>query len=226
MPSESRDERPWPVAPSTRVDGPSRTEGSGHISCRAGRDPRTCRPTQKVIRSRAPDPFWVDQDRERPDPPQHIPSGRPTRPPRGTSRSTSAWLRSGLRERASAADRDSASATPPRISRMPRIAPDRRAGARACRHRAAASPVRCTNSGSVCHSACQPPTPRSCSCGIAASIVATSPGARTAAAIAMTARTGFRLCGIDDEPPRRPPESSFGRLRSARETQIPADFSE
>ena len=44
--------------------------------------------------------------------------------------------------------------------------------------------VRSTSAGSVSHSACQPPTARSCSCGIAASIVATRPGACTAAATA------------------------------------------
>ena len=59
-----------------------------------------------------------------------------------------------------------------------------------------------TSSGSVSHSACHPPRPRSCSCGIAANIVATSPGARTAAASATAQATGLRFCGIVEEPPR------------------------
>ena len=66
----------------------------------------------------------------------------------------------------------------------------------------AAPPASETISGSVSHSACQPPSPRSCSCGIAASIVPTSPGTRVAAESTAAHATGFRLCGIVEEPPR------------------------
>ncbi len=57
-------------------------------------------------------------------------------------------------------------------------------------------------SGSVSHSACQPPKPRSCSCTIADSIVDTSAGTRCAAASTTAELMGLRLCGIVDEPPR------------------------
>ena len=72
----------------------------------------------------------------------------------------------------------------------------------------AAPAVSDTSSGSVGHSACHPPSPRSCSCGIAASIVATRPGARTAAASTTDACTGFCLCGIADEWPPFPSAAS------------------
>ena len=61
--------------------------------------------------------------------------------------------------------------------------------------------------GSVAHSACQAPAARSCSWPMHASIVATRPGARRAAATAAMAATGLRLCGIVDEPPRPSPAS-------------------
>ena len=57
-------------------------------------------------------------------------------------------------------------------------------------------------SGSVSHSACQPPSPRSCSCTIAASMTDTSPGTLVAAASTTAHATGLRLCGIVEEPPR------------------------
>jgi pimeloyl-ACP methyl ester carboxylesterase len=53
----------------------------------------------------------------------------------------------------------------------------------------------------VSHSACQSPRPRSCSCGMATSIVETRPGARAAHARITAHATGFCFCGIVDEPP-------------------------
>ena len=53
------------------------------------------------------------------------------------------------------------------------------------------------------HSACQAPAPRSCSWTIAASSVATSPGACFAQPSAEIAATGLCLCGIEVEPPPR-----------------------
>ena len=53
----------------------------------------------------------------------------------------------------------------------------------------------------VGHSACQPPTARSCSCTMPARNAATSDGVRAAAASATAHPAGLRLCGIDDEPP-------------------------
>ena len=52
------------------------------------------------------------------------------------------------------------------------------------------------------HSACHNPSPRSCSCGIAFSIVTTRPGIFAWIAINAALATGLCLCGIVDEPPR------------------------
>ena len=102
----------------------------------------------------------------------------------------------------SAIDNASAIATPPRTSRFRRIADgSMRRLPIATAIASADSRVARIKSAIVGHSACQPPAARSCSCGIAASIVATRPGVRIAPATAVTARTGFCLCGIDDEPP-------------------------
>ena len=58
------------------------------------------------------------------------------------------------------------------------------------------------SSASTGPSACQPPSPRSCSHGRPASTVATSPGARAAADRATWQPVGLRLCAIAEEPPR------------------------
>ena len=63
-------------------------------------------------------------------------------------------------------------------------------------------------SGSVSHSACQPPKPRSCSCTIALNITDTSPGTRVDADNTTAEATGLRLCGIVDDPPRPGAEGS------------------
>ena len=82
--------------------------------------------------------------------------------------------------------------------------------------RPSSRPIACCNapetrqqsSGRVSHSACQRPRLRSCSCGIAANRVETSPGARVAAAISTALLTGLRLCGMVEEPPRPAPAGS------------------
>ena len=64
-------------------------------------------------------------------------------------------------------------------------------------------------SGSVSHSACQPPSARCCSCCIVEIIVETRPGIRTSAAASTVAQvTGLRLCGMVEEPPRASPPGS------------------
>ena len=115
-------------------------------------------------------------------PPRRVRAPAPARPPSPSAARHAARQRRGSRACASSST-------------------TRCASARAIARRGP-SAVRCTSAGSVSHSACQPPTARSCSCGIAASIVATSPGACTAAATASADATGLRLCGIDDDPPR------------------------
>ena len=74
----------------------------------------------------------------------------------------------------------------------------------------AASPPEVTSSrfGSVGHSACQGPALRSWSCTCAANIVAARFGAMVAAASAVAAATGLRLCGMVEEPPRPSPAGS------------------
>ncbi len=74
----------------------------------------------------------------------------------------------------------------------------------------AASPPEVTSIsvGSVGHSACQGPALRSWSCTCAAKIVAARLGAMVAAASALAAATGLRLCGMVEEPPRPSPEGS------------------
>ena len=69
------------------------------------------------------------------------------------------------------------------------------------RSHATAEPVERSSSDSGRHSACHDPAARSCSCAIAPSSVAASPGACCAQASAQIAATGLRLCGIADEPP-------------------------
>ena len=72
-----------------------------------------------------------------------------------------------------------------------------------------AEPSASINAASVGHSACHPPSARSCSCrhrrddGGEASI-----GARGAAARTSAAPMGLRLCGMVEEPPRPGPEGS------------------
>ena len=61
----------------------------------------------------------------------------------------------------------------------------------------------------VSHSACQPPSPRSCSWTIAVSMTETSAGTRIAAASTTAEPTGLRLCGRVEEPPR--PDSAGSR---------------
>jgi len=68
--------------------------------------------------------------------------------------------------------------------------------------RASAADARKNTSGKVSHSACQPPSPRSCSLHHRSQSVETSPGIRAAAASTMAEATGLRLCGMVEEPPR------------------------
>ena len=62
--------------------------------------------------------------------------------------------------------------------------------------------VTSASAGKVGHSACQPPSARSCSCTCAAMMVASRLGAMVAAASAAAAAVGLRLCGMVEEPPR------------------------
>ena len=73
---------------------------------------------------------------------------------------------------------------------------------------ASAPDVTSISVGSVGHSACHGPALRSWSCTCAAKIVAARFGAMVAAASALAAATGLRLCGIVDEPPRPSPDGS------------------
>ena len=73
---------------------------------------------------------------------------------------------------------------------------------------AAANPVDWITVVTIGHSACQPPTARSCSCTIAERKLATSPGTRCAAARVTAHAIGLRLCGIVEEPPRPCPPGS------------------
>ena len=101
---------------------------------------------------------------------------------RRAARSTSACAVGFPTWAASAITTDSAMMRPCVIRRLRSIASGRTIS-RSSRSAVdvAAEAVTRTSSGSTSHSACQPPSPRSCSCGIALSIVATRPGARTAA---------------------------------------------
>ena len=62
--------------------------------------------------------------------------------------------------------------------------------------------VTSASAGNVIHSACQPPSARSCSWTWAARMVAARLGATVAADSAAAAPTGLRLCGRVEEPPR------------------------
>ncbi len=73
---------------------------------------------------------------------------------------------------------------------------------------ASAPEVTSSSVGSVGHSACQGPALRSWSCTCAAKIVAARLGAMVAAASALAAATGLRLCGMVEEPPRPSPDGS------------------
>ena len=77
---------------------------------------------------------------------------------------------------------------------------------RATRRRRSRSVVSRSVSGR--HSLCQAPAARSCSWTIAASSVATRPGACCAQPSAEIAATGLCLCGIEVEPPPRPSRTS------------------
>ena len=102
------------------------------------------------------------------------PSGaRPARPGPARRRDPSAG--------ASAAATLSLITSPPVMSMSERIfSASTSSPASSSRTSAAADPVSRSSAGSVSHSACHVPAPRSCSCAIAPSIVATSPGARCA----------------------------------------------
>ena len=67
---------------------------------------------------------------------------------------------------------------------------------------ASAPEVTSASAGKVGHSACQPPSARSCSCTSAAKMVAARLGAMVAAASATAAAVGLRLCGMVEEVPR------------------------
>ena len=69
------------------------------------------------------------------------------------------------------------------------------------RTRSTALAVKRKRPGMAAHSACQPPTARSCSCAIADRITGTTPTARRADAIAPVASTGLCFCGMADDPP-------------------------
>ena len=73
---------------------------------------------------------------------------------------------------------------------------------------ASAPEVTSSSVGKVGHSACQGPALRSWSCTCAAKIVAARLGAMVAAASALAAATGLRLCGMVEEPPRPSPDGS------------------
>ena len=83
-------------------------------------------------------------------------------------------------------------------------------------------------SGSVSHSACQPPSPRSCSCTIAASIVDTRPARASPRRARPPQPTGLRLCGIVDEPPRpgRRGLERFADLGLRQQRDIARDLAE
>ncbi|MNQ93279.1 hypothetical protein D3C85_1087380 [compost metagenome] len=117
-------------------------------------------------------------------------SSRPMRPPRA-SIAASPRIRPCVRSR---------------LARM-RAASTSRPAATSPNWRSAPA-ARVTICGSVSHSACQPPSARSCSCTMPASIVATSGGTRTATVSTAAQPTGLRLCGIVLEPPRPGPDGS------------------
>ena len=73
---------------------------------------------------------------------------------------------------------------------------------------ASAPDVTSSRFGKVGHSACHGPALRSWSCTWAAKIVAARFGAMVAAASAVAAATGLRLCGMVEEPPRPSPDGS------------------
>src|ERR1035438_6614412 len=69
---------------------------------------------------------------------------------------------------------------------------------------AIATAVDWTTAATTGHSACQPPTPRSCSCSIAERNDATSPGTRCAAASVSEQAVGLPLFDIVDDAPGQP----------------------
>ena len=70
---------------------------------------------------------------------------------------------------------------------------------------------------------CQAPADRSCSCSMAANRVPASPGARRAQARAEIAATGLCLCGIADEPPRRPALADLADLGLGQQHDVDGD---
>ena len=85
------------------------------------------------------------------------------------------------------------------------------------------------SSGSVSHSACQPPSPRSCSCTIAGQHGRDQAGRADAAADSTAAQpTGLRLCGIVDEPPLPSPRrlERLADLGLHQERDVAGDLAE
>ena len=124
----------------------------------------------------------------------------PARRPRHRSRRPAA-PRPSRAPPSSAATR-SAISRPPVSSRFARI----RSGSASrpssdSRSHATAEPVERSSSPSGRHSACHEPAARSCSCAIAPSSVAASPGACWAHPNAQIAATGLRLWGMVEDPP-------------------------
>ena len=88
----------------------------------------------------------------------------------------------------------------------------------------AAPPVWASAPLSACHSECQPPAPRSCSSGRAASSTEVSPRTRRAQAIAMAAPTGLRFWGRVEEPPRPGGLAHLAHLGLGQELQVERDL--
>ena len=196
----------WPGAPAIACRRYRRgVTQHGTSSTAAARIDERARGPQESVQERAPDPLGGRQ------PSRHVRIVRRDLP-----------QRTAIASRRAAHTLDETMASLGEVSRAPRPglrpSPRRRVSRddAACRRihaqvrervgdRVRGLRVRIIKSARGCHSACQPPAARSCSCGIAARIVATSPGARMAAATAVTARTGFCLCGMTTTPHRRPP---------------------
>ena len=172
-------------SPSTsrRTRSPSSISPPGRRSPAPGR--RALPPSRGSRRGRAARPR---APRRRAPPPRRG-SRRPPAPRAVSASPASPFTRSAI-------------SRPPVASRFARI----RCGSTSrpssdSRSHATADPVERSSSPSGRHSACHEPAARSCSCAIAPSSVAASPGACCAHASAQIAATGLRLCGIAEEPP-------------------------
>ncbi len=116
----------------------------------------------------------------------HAPSPRPGRSPAPTRRPA---LRRGRRRRRRRGWRASGVSSTTRCASAPAMA-------------WAASRARSTSAGRVSHSACQPPTARSCSCDHRRQHRGHQARRLHRRRHRPRRRTGLRLCGIDEEPPR------------------------